>query len=964
MSPTTIDLVLSSEPGEPAQVSAYNANTLILSCSGDASFFDSLKAELHTSTNLGTALADVTLDPIPAGDGPHDFEFSAAQMNRLPANFSGTRRVYCLVVRGIKGSGASVVKTTLWIARLTLLSAPAGDTPPPPPPSADYATQEELDALEARVDVLEDSPAGGTNLSTILAAAQVTVASNTGTDAVIPAATTTYAGVMSATQVQTLQSRAPADSPTFTGPVTLSDGGTLVLNDSASTFACIVSVGTLTANRTISLPNASGRFALTALENGAPDRVELYAKCDQSGGVTAGQAVYISGANGANKLIRKAQANGESSSSKTIGIVSSSLALNAFGYVVTEGDLSGLSISAPGAAENDPIWLSPTTAGGLLFGLANKPSAPNHMVFLGYVTRMTGSTITDIYVKVQNGFELEELHNVSAASPANGSVLFYRTASGLWESAVPAVGDISGLTEALAEKAGSSHTHAASDITSGTFAAARIGTGTATNAYVLTIVAGVPTWQAPAGGGAWGSITGTLSNQTDLQNALNAKANTSHTHTTADISGTFGSSYFAGTATAGFVLTIVSGVPTWQAPSGTGITDGTYGDIIVASSGTVWTVGNGAISYAKFQNVTAQAVLCRAASTNGTVGEIQLAASNLLGRGSTGNVAAISLGNGLGFSGAVLSVSFGTTGTTVCVGNDARLSDARTPTVHSASHQSGGADAIKLDDLAAPDDNTDLNATTLRHGLLPKLSGQTAEFLAGDGVYRVPLKTTRASNISVVLSMGSDEVLTAVDPGGDRLLFWNDTTNQWEYLSIGANLSISSGALNAAGGSGTGGDPILTFRASQLIPATTNGAGVDSLENTWNRDFLTFPVSANRFAELELGWPSGWTSYQYRVIWRSTATSGNTIFTSDARCFADSTSESAATGTAVNVTDSSSGTAQQVMVSDWSASVTPAGTVADGQPTQIRIGRLGLSETSPVLNQTVWVQMIQLRKGT
>lgn len=468
MSPTTIDLVLSSEPGEPAQVSAYNANTLILSCSGDASFFDSLKAELHASTNLGTALADVTLDPIPVGDGPHDFEFSAAQMNRLPANFSGTRRVYCLVVRGIKGSGASVVKTTLWIARLTLLSAPAGDTPPPPPPSADYATQEELDALEARVDVLEDSPAGGTNLSTVLAAAQVTVVSNTGSDAIIPAATTAEAGVMSAAQVQTLQSRAPSASPTFTGPVTLSDGGTLVLNDSASTFACIIAVGTLTAERTISLPNASGRFALTALENGAPDRVELYAKCDQSGGLTAGQAVYISGASGANKLIRKAQANGESTSSKTIGIVSSALALNAFGYVVTEGDLSGLSINAPGAAESDPIWLSPTIAGGLIFGLANKPAAPNHMVFLGYVTKMSGSTVTDIYVKVQNGYELEELHNVSAASPANGAVLFYRTASSLWESAVPTVGDISGLVSALAGKADTAHTHVIANVTDAT----------------------------------------------------------------------------------------------------------------------------------------------------------------------------------------------------------------------------------------------------------------------------------------------------------------------------------------------------------------------------------------------------------------------------------------------------------------------------------------------------------------
>ena len=38
-------------------------------------------------------------------------------------------------------------------------------------------------------------------------------------------------------------------------------------------------------------------------------------------------------------------------------------------------------------------------------------------------------------------------------------------------------------------------------------------------------------------GAVWGNITGTLSNQTDLQNALNGKANTSHTHQQADVQG-------------------------------------------------------------------------------------------------------------------------------------------------------------------------------------------------------------------------------------------------------------------------------------------------------------------------------------------------------------------------------------------------------------------------------------------
>ena len=43
-----------------------------------------------------------------------------------------------------------------------------------------------------------------------------------------------------------------------------------------------------------------------------------------------------------------------------------------------------------------------------------------------------------------------------------------------------------------------------------------------------------------------------------------------------------------------------------------------------------------------------------------------------------------------------LAVSYGTTAGTAVQGNDTRLSDARTPTSHAASHASGGADALAI----------------------------------------------------------------------------------------------------------------------------------------------------------------------------------------------------------------------------------------------------------------------------
>jgi len=45
-------------------------------------------------------------------------------------------------------------------------------------------------------------------------------------------------------------------------------------------------------------------------------------------------------------------------------------------------------------------------------------------------------------------------------------------------------------------------------------------------------------------------------------------------------------------------------------------------------------------------------------------------------------------------------VPTGSTSTTVCVGNDSRLSNARTPTSHASSHNAGGGDALAIDAVA------------------------------------------------------------------------------------------------------------------------------------------------------------------------------------------------------------------------------------------------------------------------
>ena len=149
--------------------------------------------------------------------------------------------------------------------------------------------------------------------------------------------------------------------------------------------------------------------------------VKHLVKSDYNGTINKGQAVYVTGStgqSGTNMLINRASNNIELTSSKTMGLLEESLNKNGIGYVVTEGLLAGLNTN--GANPGDPVWLG--VDGNLIYGLANKPVAPAHLVFIGIVTRAQQNN-GEIFVKVQNGFEVEELHNVVLNGKTSGDML-------------------------------------------------------------------------------------------------------------------------------------------------------------------------------------------------------------------------------------------------------------------------------------------------------------------------------------------------------------------------------------------------------------------------------------------------------------------------------------------------------------------------------------------------------------
>jgi hypothetical protein len=143
--------------------------------------------------------------------------------------------------------------------------------------------------------------------------------------------------------------------------------------------------------------------------------------------LTKGTIVYINGGQGNLPTITKALAVGDTTSAQTFGVVQSDISNQSNGYVVVAGGLNSLDTQA--YAAGTALYLSPTTAGAYT---STKPYAPDHIVYIGVVVR-SHPTMGVIEVKIQNGYELDELHNVAAQNPSNNDGIFYNTTTSLWE---------------------------------------------------------------------------------------------------------------------------------------------------------------------------------------------------------------------------------------------------------------------------------------------------------------------------------------------------------------------------------------------------------------------------------------------------------------------------------------------------------------------------------------------------
>lgn len=197
------------------------------------------------------------------------------------------------------------------------------------------------------------------------------------------------------------------------------------------------SVGTTRWNDTLGSTETTLKGGSVILKNGVDLVARVVNKVTPNATLTkaAYQAVRVSGAQGQRLAVAYAQANNDNNSADTIGIVCETIATNQEGFILTVGQLEGInttgSLQGETWADGDVIYLSPTIAGALT---NVKPTgATGHIVVIGYV-EYAHAINGKLYIKIMNGWELDELHNVNISSPSNNQILAYTSSTSLWEN--------------------------------------------------------------------------------------------------------------------------------------------------------------------------------------------------------------------------------------------------------------------------------------------------------------------------------------------------------------------------------------------------------------------------------------------------------------------------------------------------------------------------------------------------
>jgi len=224
----------------------------------------------------------------------------------------------------------------------------------------------------------------------------------------------------------TIWQRSSGAVGTVTSVAVSRSGDALAITGSPVTTSGTINIG-FAGNSTQYINGAGNLVTFPGVINEAQNLItEVYNKTGAT--LTKGTIVYINGGQGNLPAVTKALATGDSTSAQTYGIVRNDITNNNNGYVVVAGRISDLDTQS--YTEGTQLYLSPTTAGTFT---STKPYAPQHLVYVGIVVR-AHPTQGVVEVKIQNGYELDELHNVAAQTPTNNDGLFWEASTSLWKN--------------------------------------------------------------------------------------------------------------------------------------------------------------------------------------------------------------------------------------------------------------------------------------------------------------------------------------------------------------------------------------------------------------------------------------------------------------------------------------------------------------------------------------------------
>ena len=204
--------------------------------------------------------------------------------------------------------------------------------------------------------------------------------------------------------------------------VPMDQGGTTVDATTAAIAATLPDATTSTAGKL----SAADKTKLDSITADQATIVRRWVRNETGSTIAKGIPVYISVSNGVTPTIIPADASTEETAARTIGLTQAAINHQAYGWVIEVGRLEGINTST--LTEGQIIWLSETT--GQM--TTTRPTQPAHGVILGYCVKQGAGTSGIVDVKVDNGLELAELHDVLLTGAATDDVLAL-AADGLWK---------------------------------------------------------------------------------------------------------------------------------------------------------------------------------------------------------------------------------------------------------------------------------------------------------------------------------------------------------------------------------------------------------------------------------------------------------------------------------------------------------------------------------------------------